>query len=535
MPAHLDSEDSDVEKVVNYKFPANPDVDIRDKWLGSRTPRRTLPPPGPFKPRWWEINTTTTKWENREPFVPCNHAGSCVDAKCRCVRENVTCEKTCRCSTTCNRRFPGCKCAVLPGKRACATATGCLCSKFQRECDADLCGACGATELLDPINRYNEELLQNRCSNVGVQRGVPKKTLLGKSEVHGFGLYAGEDIRADDIIGEYTGEILSNGESKRREVIYSYEKNMYLFRVNKEQDVDATHMGNKLRFINNAKQNLSNCNAQVVFCNTVFRVALYANTDIKAGTEFFFHYNYPEHMTKNFKQPKGKVVAVKQVVKQPNKVKTKRVFSRASTNNDPTPSSAESYVEKEKPDRPWIREALAKARAAKAAKRAAMLAEKDLQISATAIPATVLRRARKSASGASKSQPSKDSDSRGRSARIQDSGSRRGSNASESATTRTRSRPALVVQDTDDKDEENTAQDTQAGAQGSEAGEDELDLDAEDSVSSALPRRAGNPRGRMAKSAPVVAVKKVKKKMGGARPGAGRKRKRPLIINSEDE
>jgi hypothetical protein len=40
----------------------------------------------------------------------------------------------------------------------------------------------------------------------------------------------------------------------------------------------------------------------------------------------------------------------------------------------------------------------------------------------------------------------------------------------------------------------------------------------------------------MAKSAPViVAVKKVKKKMGGARPGAGRKRKRPVIINSEDE
>jgi hypothetical protein len=531
---HLDSdEDSDVEKIINYKFPANPDVDIGDQWSESNRSRRALPPSGPFKPRWWETNTNTVKWENRKPFVPCNHAGSCVDAKCRCFRETITCEKTCRCSATCNRRFPGCKCAILPGKRACATTTGCICKKFNRECDADICGTCGATELLDPINRYNEELLQDHCCNVGIQRSVPKKTLLGKSEVHGFGLYAGEDIREDDIIGEYTGEIISVGESNRREVIYSYEKNMYLFRVNKEQDVDATHMGNKLRFINNAKKNLSNCGSRVLFCNTVFRVALYASTDIKAGTEFFFHYNYPACMTKNFKQPKGKVVAVKQIVKQPSKAKTKRALSRTPANNDPKPSSAGSYKEKEKLERPWVRESLTKARAAKAAKREATLAEKDLQTSANAIPATMLRQgqARKSAGGPSMFRPSKDSISRGRSRQPQDNSSREGSNASGSVGVRTRSAPTLVVQDTDDEDDENTVKDTQAGAQEAKAAEDGIDLDAEDPESSARPQRAS-----IAKPAPViVAVKKIKKKMGGARPGAGRKRKRPLVVNSEDE
>jgi hypothetical protein len=529
---HLDSdEDSDVEKVINYKFPANCDVEIGDQWSESNRPRRALPPPGSFKPRWWETNTNTVKWENRKPFVPCKHAGSCVDAKCRCFRETITCEKTCRCSTTCNRRFPGCKCAILSGKRACATATGCICKKFNRECDADICGTCGATELLDPINRYNEKLLQDHCCNVGIQRGVPKKTLLGKSEVHGFGLYAGEDIREDDIIGEYTGEIISVGESNRREVIYSYEKNMYLFRVNKEQDVDATHMGNKLRFINNANKNLSNCESRVLFCNTVFRVALYASTDIKAGTEFFFHYNYPAWMTKNFKQPKDKVVAVKQIVKQPSKAKTKRALSRTPANNDPKPSSAASHVEKEKPERPWIRESLAKARAAKAAKREAMLAEKDLQT--PAIPATMLRQgqARKSAGGPSMFRPLKALTLTDRSKQPQDYGSRAGSNASDSVGVRTRSTPILVIQDTDDEDDENAVQDTQAGAQESQAAEDGVDMNTKDPESSARPRRA-----RMAKAAPViVAVKKVKKKMGGARPGAGRKRKRPVIINSEDE
>lgn len=74
-----------------------------------------------------------------------------------------------------------------------------------------------------------------RCTNAAIQKGVPIKTLLGKSEVHGFGLYAGQDIHEEDMIGEYTGEILSVGESERREVVYHYEQNMYLFKLNRRK------------------------------------------------------------------------------------------------------------------------------------------------------------------------------------------------------------------------------------------------------------------------------------------------------------
>jgi hypothetical protein len=232
VPVHYDSDDSNIEKVVNYRFPANSVVSTIDKEAHRTVRKRPIPPPGPFKPRWWESNTSTVNWEKRKPFVPCSHTGSCVEAQCRCFRENVTCEKTCKCPSTCNRRFPGCRCVSTAGKRTCATASGCICIKFKRECDADLCGTCGATDLLDPVNRY-DEMLQDQCTNVGIQRAVPKKTLLGKSEVHGFGLYAGQDIRKDDVIGEYTGEILSVGESARREIVYVYEKNMYLFKLNK--------------------------------------------------------------------------------------------------------------------------------------------------------------------------------------------------------------------------------------------------------------------------------------------------------------
>lgn len=70
---------------------------------------------------------------------------------------------------------------------------------------------------------------------MGIQRNVPKKTLLGQSEVHGFGLYAGQNISKDDIVGEYTGEVVSLGEVYRRDVIYDYGKTEYVYELNKSK------------------------------------------------------------------------------------------------------------------------------------------------------------------------------------------------------------------------------------------------------------------------------------------------------------
>lgn len=231
MPAHWDS-DSDVERVVNYRMPMNAEAAIHTPELGPEITSRLKPPEGAFRTDWWQNNYSTLKWNKRKPFYPCKHPGSrCDQAQCRCYRETITCEKTCECSSTCNRRFPGCSCLHAPGK-ICADKNKCLCVKFERECDADLCGHCGATDVLDPVNRYNEDVLQPNCSNVAIQRGVPRKTLLGQSTVHGFGLYAGEDIKKDDFIGEYKGEVVSIQESQRRSTIYGYQQTMYLFGLN---------------------------------------------------------------------------------------------------------------------------------------------------------------------------------------------------------------------------------------------------------------------------------------------------------------
>jgi len=108
----------------------------------------------------------------------------------------------------------------------------CECYILGRECDPDLCRSCGAAEVLDPLNRDNNAILQGRCGNVGLQRNVPRRTLLGKSEISGFGLYAGEAIKKHQLIGEYKGEVLAKGESNRRGAIYHYRATNYLFKLN---------------------------------------------------------------------------------------------------------------------------------------------------------------------------------------------------------------------------------------------------------------------------------------------------------------
>ncbi|KAF4540805.1 Set domain-containing protein [Lasiodiplodia theobromae] len=161
---------------------------------------------------------------------------------------------------------------------ACFKNNKCECWALNRECDPDLCASCGAAEVLDPINRYNDALYRQKCGNVNIQRNVPKRTLLGQSEVQGFGLYAGERLKAGEYIGEYKGEIVTKEEA---------------------QEVDSTRAGNKLRFINNSAK-APNCEPRVMLCNTVVRIGLFANKDMAPGEEMFFNYNYPEEVTKHF-------------------------------------------------------------------------------------------------------------------------------------------------------------------------------------------------------------------------------------------
>jgi hypothetical protein len=246
-------------------------------------------------------NSNTHHLDNRIPFIPCSHAGPCdKDAGCSCNSNRTSCERMCGCAKTCGRRYQGCTCGAK-NNSVCFQDQRCMCWRLNRECDPWLCGTCGVLEVLDPVNRYNDEIQSSHCKNAKLQRDVPRRTLKGKSDVQGWGLFAGEDMKKHEYIGEYKGEVVGEQESNRRGAVYHHRGLEYLFNLNKGQEIDSSRAGNKMRFINNScKPHIINVEAKKMFCNGVQRIMLFSKKHIDAGEELFFNYGYPKSVTKNF-------------------------------------------------------------------------------------------------------------------------------------------------------------------------------------------------------------------------------------------
>ncbi|KAF2211453.1 hypothetical protein CERZMDRAFT_25236, partial [Cercospora zeae-maydis SCOH1-5] len=277
-------------QVVNYRkrvgFPST--VDSEPSTVDKR---RTL--------EYWEKGLFgNLKWtpDDRGPFYPCHHPGVlCSDARCSCFDNKIACEKSCSCGLGCKRKWKGCSClsSARPNQKAkliCWSDDRCVCYAKGRECDPDLCGTCGVADVLDPVHRHDDRVLQGRCRMSGLQRGIPKHTILGDSGVHGLGLYACEDMFEDDFVGEYKGETITKPEAERRGAVNHHQKLSYLFSLNAEQEIDGTYFGGKTRFINHIVAKKANLRPRIIMVNTVFRIAMFANRTIKAGEELFFDY-----------------------------------------------------------------------------------------------------------------------------------------------------------------------------------------------------------------------------------------------------
>lgn len=238
--------------------------------------------------------------DNRKPILPCSHTGPCLASEnCPCAQDNVFCEQFCNCDKSCRRRFTGCRC-----KGKCFNDPRCECWSQNRECDPWLCGTCGVLEVLDPSNKYNEEIRQGRCRNTFAQLDLPARTLKAPSEVQGWGLFAGQDMERNTYIGEYKGEIISGKEmqeSDRRGVVYHNLGQEYLFIINSEQELDGSVFGNKTRFMNNSQRDENiNIWAHRLISNGVVRVLFFTKRSVKAGEELLYNYNYDPKVTKFF-------------------------------------------------------------------------------------------------------------------------------------------------------------------------------------------------------------------------------------------
>ncbi|CAG8535530.1 26544_t:CDS:10 [Gigaspora margarita] len=219
--------------------------------------------------------------ENHSEYHPCDHPGRPCDSACPCRQGNVPCEKYCHCELDCPRRFPGCNCTGA-GK-SCSNRT-CVCFSNYRECDPDLCG-CTASEPLTA-----QFMGKQSCKNVAIQRSLTKRTIVGKSTVAGWGLFVREQVKKNDYLGEYIGEVISQAEADRRGKIYDKRGTSFLFNLNKDFVVDATRKGNKFRFINHS--NDPNAFCRVTLVNGEHRIGIYAMSDLEPGQELFFDYRY---------------------------------------------------------------------------------------------------------------------------------------------------------------------------------------------------------------------------------------------------
>ncbi|CAJ0604975.1 unnamed protein product [Cylicocyclus nassatus] len=222
--------------------------------------------------------------ENKERMIPCSHSGHCDgNPLCVCSSGSGICSKFCGCAQDCRMRFPGCRCA--PGN--CRTKQ-CQCYFARWECDPDLCKSCKCDDL---------SMDGEKCRNVPLQRGHQKLLKVGISGIAGWGCFIQETADKGDLIAEYTGEVISKWESERRGLIYDKFCTSYIFGMNNDQFIDATRVGNLIRFANHSNTN-ANCSSEIKIVNGEHRIGVYASRHILFGEELLFDYNYGQTWNK---------------------------------------------------------------------------------------------------------------------------------------------------------------------------------------------------------------------------------------------
>lgn len=201
------------------------------------------------------------------------------------------CEKFCHCSTYCEKRFPGCSCP----SGGC-TANTCICVKALRECDPDICKTCVCTIQINILKRQGKELpkTSNICKNIDMMCQRKRKLFVGKSKVcPGLGLYSGEVIEKEEYICLYSGEIITDADSENRGIIQDAIEETYLFNLNSQYVVDASKVGNIMRYSNHASGAHVNAVPKVItYVRGDQMVGLYATRRIEIGQEILFDYNF---------------------------------------------------------------------------------------------------------------------------------------------------------------------------------------------------------------------------------------------------
>ncbi|KAF2232112.1 hypothetical protein EV356DRAFT_534948 [Viridothelium virens] len=155
---------------------------------------------------------------------------------------------------------------------ACGEDSDCINRATKMECIGD-CG-CGTL-----------------CQNQRFQQRQYATVAVIKTEKKGYGLRAEKDLRPNDFIFEYIGEVITEATFRRRMPQYSDAgiKHFYFMSLSKGEFIDATKKGNLGRFCNHSCN--PNCYVDKWVVGDRLRMGIFAERKIKAGEELVFNYN----------------------------------------------------------------------------------------------------------------------------------------------------------------------------------------------------------------------------------------------------